>query len=109
MDETKRARLEEALRWLDSFMKGRTWQATDHFTIADLALCVTVSQVEAFGMSLNPYAKVKQWLKMCKQHLEPFGYDVSVLKLSLKISDLILMNSFNFTTGDQPARSRNLG
>lgn len=78
LDETKRARLEEALRWLDSFMKGRTWQATDHFTLADLALCVTVSQVEAFGMSLNPYGKVKQWLKMCKDHLEPFGYDVSV-------------------------------
>ncbi|XP_063698170.1 glutathione S-transferase D7 [Culicoides brevitarsis] len=75
LDETKRARLEEALRWLDSFMKGRTWQAADHFTLADLALCVTVSQIEAFGMSLKQYTKISAWLKLCKDHLEPFGFD----------------------------------
>uniref|UniRef100_A0A336MUL1 glutathione transferase n=2 Tax=Culicoides sonorensis TaxID=179676 RepID=A0A336MUL1_CULSO len=75
LDETKRAKLEEALRWLDSFMKGRTWQATDHFTLADLALCVTVSQIEAFGWNLNAYTKIKPWLKLCKEYLEPHGYD----------------------------------
>lgn len=64
-------------------MKGRTWQAAENFTLADLSLCVTVSQIEAFGMSLNPYVKIKQWFKICKDHLEPFGYDVSVILFDL--------------------------
>lgn len=78
IEEPKRAKLEESLRWLENIMKGRVWQAADHFTVADLAICVTVSQIEAFGIELKSYPRVKQWFKQCKVHLESFGYDVSI-------------------------------
>lgn len=74
LDETKKARLEEALGWLESILKGRTWTAAGQFTIADLALCVTVSQIESFGFDLMPYPKMRLWLEKCKDELGPFGY-----------------------------------
>lgn len=74
LDESKKARLEEALGWFEAILKGRTWAAADHFTIADLTLCVTVSQIEAFGFDLLPYPKIRAWLEKSKDQLEPFGY-----------------------------------
>uniref|UniRef100_A0A1B0CQY6 glutathione transferase n=1 Tax=Lutzomyia longipalpis TaxID=7200 RepID=A0A1B0CQY6_LUTLO len=75
LDETKKARLAEALGWFDDILKGRKWVATDNFTIADLTLCVTVSQIEAFGFELGPYGRVRAWFQHCKDELEPHGYD----------------------------------
>lgn len=74
LDETKKARLEEALGWLEAMLKGRVWTAAENFTVADLALCVTVSQIEAFGFDLQAYPKTRLWLDKCKELLEPFGY-----------------------------------
>lgn len=74
LDETKKARLEEALGWLETIMKNRTWAAAEQFTVADLSLCVTVSQIESFGFDLKPYPKTRIWLEKCKEELEPFGY-----------------------------------
>lgn len=75
MDETKKARLAEALGWLEDILKGRTWVATENFTIADLILCVTISQIEAFGFELGPYPKIRAWFQLCKEKLEPYGYE----------------------------------
>ncbi|CAD7085290.1 unnamed protein product [Hermetia illucens] len=74
-DETKKAKLSEALGWFDTMLKGRTWAAADHFTIADLSLCVTVSQIEAFEFELRPFSRVRAWLQRCKDELQPFGYE----------------------------------
>ncbi|XP_055712977.1 glutathione S-transferase D7 [Phlebotomus papatasi] len=75
LDETKKARLAEALGWLEDILKGRTWVATENFTIADLILCVTISQIEAFGFELGPYPKIRAWFQLCKEKLEPYGYE----------------------------------
>lgn len=100
LEEAKRARLEEALRWLDSFLKGKTWQAAEHFTVADLALCVTVSQIEAFGLPMANCPRIKQWLKQCKTFLEPYGYDVSagggILIFLRFFLQIIYLKSFKF-------------
>lgn len=74
LDESKKAKLQEALGWFEAVLRGRSFCATDNFTLADLALCVTVSQIEAFGFELMPYPRVRAWLQKCKDHLEPFGY-----------------------------------
>ena len=74
LDETRKARLEEALGWLEAILKGRIWAATEEFSLADLSLCVTVSQIEAFGFDLQPFPKTRVWLEKCKVELEPFGY-----------------------------------
>lgn len=59
LDESKKARLDEALGWLDAMLKGRTWCAADNITVADVTLVVTVSQIEAFDFDLKPYARGK--------------------------------------------------
>lgn len=76
LDESKKARLQEALRWFDAILKGREWCAAETFTVADITLCVTVSQIEAFGFELTPYARVRAWLQKCKEELAPHGYEV---------------------------------
>ncbi|XP_037950444.1 glutathione S-transferase D7 isoform X2 [Teleopsis dalmanni] len=75
LDESKKAKLREALSWFDVMLKGRDYAATDHFTIADLCLMVTVSQIEAFGHELHPFNRIKQWLQRCKDFLEPYDYE----------------------------------
>lgn len=75
LDEGKRAKLTEAVGWLNSILEGREFAAADHFTIADLTLLVTVSQLEAFEFELKIYKHVKQWLERCKQHMAPYDYE----------------------------------
>ncbi|GAB0088259.1 Glutathione S-transferase D7 [Sergentomyia squamirostris] len=75
LDESKKARLAEALGWFEDILRGRKWVATDNFTIADLTLCVTISQIEAFDFELGPYPKIRAWFQNCKDELDPYGYD----------------------------------
>lgn len=76
LDSGKKARMEEALGFFDVMLKGRTWAAVNHFTIADLALTITVSQIEAYGFDLMPYTRVTTWLQRCKDFLTQHGYEV---------------------------------
>ncbi|KAJ6638891.1 Glutathione S-transferase D7 [Pseudolycoriella hygida] len=75
LDESKKARLDEALNWFDAMLKDRTWCATNNITVADVTLLVTVSQIEAFDFDLKPYARVMAWLNRCKAALESYGYE----------------------------------
>ncbi|XP_067618355.1 glutathione S-transferase D7 [Eurosta solidaginis] len=75
LDETKKSKLREAFDWFNSTLKGREYAATDHFTIADLTLMVTVSQCEAFGFELQQYNRVKQWFYRCRDYMQPYGYE----------------------------------
>lgn len=83
MDQSKKAKLAEALLWLDGILKGRTWAAADNFTLADLSLCVTYSQIDAFGFDLGPYPRAKLWYQRCREELEPFGYEVRLFFMFL--------------------------
>lgn len=79
LDETKKARLAEGLRFFDAMLsKEKKFATSDDFTIADLSLCVTVSQIEAFQFDMLPYPKVRKWFKDCKLELESYGYEVSL-------------------------------
>lgn len=75
LDEVKRAKLSEAVGWLNVIMEGREYAAADHFTIADLTLLVTISQLEAFGFDLKPYKHIRPWLERCKEHMAPYDYE----------------------------------
>ncbi|XP_052865864.1 glutathione S-transferase D7 [Anopheles cruzii] len=75
LDQTKKAKLAEALGWFDAMLKQFQWSAANHFTIADIALAVTVSQIEAFQFDLHPYPRVRAWLQKCKDELEAHGYE----------------------------------
>lgn len=41
----------------DMMLKGRTWAAINSFTVADLALTLTITQLESFGMDFERYAR----------------------------------------------------
>lgn len=80
LDETKKAKLDEAVGWFNSILKRihvkKPFVTGSNFTIADIALLVTVSQLEAFGYDLSHYGLVLQWLKQCKNHMEKYDYEV---------------------------------
>lgn len=76
LDETKLSKLTEAVGFFDAILKGHNWAAADNFTVADLALIVTISQLEAFGFDFDPVKRVQNWMIRCKKKLEPFGYEV---------------------------------
>jgi glutathione S-transferase len=78
LDESKKARLAEGLQFYEAMLKKeKKFTTSDDFTIADLSLCVTVSQIEAFQFDMLPYPKVRKWLKECINFLDPYGYVVS--------------------------------
>ncbi|XP_030573588.1 glutathione S-transferase D7 [Drosophila novamexicana] len=88
LDEVKRARLTEAVGWLNAIMEGREYAAADHFTIADLTLLVTISQLEAFDFELRPFKHVKQWLDRCKEHMAPFDYEELNASKAVMLADM---------------------
>lgn len=77
LDEQKKTRLNDALNFLETMLKGRTWCAAGNFTVADLALTITVAQIEFFEFDLEPYSRIRTWLQRCKEFLRPHGYEVS--------------------------------
>lgn len=77
LDESKKARLDEALGWFDTMLKGRTFCAANNITVADISLLVTVSQIEAFEFDIKSYTRIMAWFKRCKAALELYGYEVN--------------------------------
>lgn len=76
LDDTKKTKLIEALGFFEIMLKGRTWAAVNNFTIADLALTITVAQLMSLRFDLEPYTRIRTWLERCKEFLRPHGYDV---------------------------------
>lgn len=79
LDEKKYQKLQEALGWLNSLLEKKKWIACNHFTIADLSICVTIGQMEAFDIPVNKHGNIMAWMERCKIFLEPYGYHVSHL------------------------------
>ena len=100
LDESKKARLVEALGFFETILKNKKFSTGDDFTIADLSLCVTVSQIEAFGFSLTPFTKIRKWLAECKNELGSYGYEVSSLNFELPCTYLSL-SDFVFAAGNK--------
>lgn len=79
LDESKKAKLEEAMGWYEAVLKNHSYAAGQTFTLADISLCVTVSQIEAFKFNISPYPRMRAWLTRCKQDLAPYGYEVRMI------------------------------
>lgn len=100
LDETKKARLDEALGFFEAMLKGKRFTTGDDFTIADLSLCVTLSQIEAFDFHLHPYPKIRKWMSECRAELEPYGYKVSSSK-TYRLGKVLIDYSSLKTEGNQ--------
>ncbi|XP_030370106.1 glutathione S-transferase D7 [Scaptodrosophila lebanonensis] len=88
LDEGKRAKLSEAVGWLNAILEGRQFAAAEHFTIADLTMVVTISQIEAFGLELKPYKHVRLWMERCKEHLAPYDYEEINASKAIMLADM---------------------
>lgn len=71
----KKARFEEALQWLDHYIKENGgYVAGDKMTIADFTCAASVASFEAVEVvDLTKYENVSTWLAKCKTEIE--GYE----------------------------------
>lgn len=68
-DESKSHELDHAIFWINNQLKGQKFIATSYFSLADLVLVVTISQVKAFGYNTTRYTRLNEWHDRCKQLL----------------------------------------
>ncbi|XP_063827273.1 glutathione S-transferase 1-1-like [Ostrinia nubilalis] len=65
-DEALLKKLEEALKFLDTFFEGQKYAAGSELTLADLSLVATVSTIDAAGISIESYQNVNKWFELVK-------------------------------------------
>ncbi|KAJ0177867.1 hypothetical protein K1T71_006740 [Dendrolimus kikuchii] len=73
-DDEKAAKLKEALDWLNAFLDSRVFVAGDNFTVADISMVVTMTNIQAFGFEYKELENVVKWFERSKKILEPYGY-----------------------------------
>lgn len=73
-DESKVAKIVEAIGYFNSSLQGRKFAAGDNLTIADISIAVTFSNLEALGHDFSQFPNVQSWFEKTKAALEPFGY-----------------------------------
>lgn len=54
---------ERLLQFMDAYLTGRTFLATDHPTLADLACYSYIAHAPEGGISLTPFLQVQAWVK----------------------------------------------
>jgi glutathione S-transferase len=60
--ESLAKRGEKALRMLEQGLDGRDWLASDHMTVADIALYAYTHVADEGGFSLEHYPAIRAWL-----------------------------------------------
>ncbi|CAH1175607.1 unnamed protein product [Phaedon cochleariae] len=75
-DEENRAKLNEALQFLNKFLEGQKWVAGDNMTIADFSIIPMMASMEASGsFDLASFSNVWSWYQRTKSAMEGFGYE----------------------------------
>jgi len=67
--EEKMTKLEEALGFLEEYL-AEGYVAGEHLTIADFALCATLTTIEACGHDMSKWSKVTEYLAKLKVEIE---------------------------------------
>ncbi|XP_011553120.3 glutathione S-transferase 1-1 [Plutella xylostella] len=65
-DKEKLAKVDEALKFLDTFLEGQKYVAGNNLTVADLSLVASVSSFEAANIDFLKYGNVKRWYETVK-------------------------------------------
>lgn len=83
-DPAKLEKINEAFKFLDTFLAGTTFVAGNNLTLADLAIVVTVSTFDVCGYDLSPYKNVSNWYAKVKEtapgYEEANGKNVLIFK-----------------------------
>ncbi|XP_049937466.1 glutathione S-transferase D7-like isoform X1 [Schistocerca serialis cubense] len=73
VDADARDAIYEALGNLEKYLEPTGWVAGDHATLADISCSVTVASLEAIGVDMSAYPKIRDWLKRCRSTFR--GYE----------------------------------
>lgn len=65
-DNDKKAKIEDSLQLLNTFLEGQKYVAGANLTLADLTLIASVSSFEASDIDFKKYANVKRWYETVK-------------------------------------------
>ncbi|KAK4289509.1 hypothetical protein Pmani_037524 [Petrolisthes manimaculis] len=68
-DQDQLNSVQEALGWLDGWLKGHEWAVGDTITIADHCLASTLATIEACGVNLETHTHLMEWLERCKNDM----------------------------------------
>lgn len=74
-DPAKLEKINDAMKFLDTFLEGQEYTAGDHLTIADLALVASVSTFEAVDYDLSPYKNITRWYAKVKKTAPGYAED----------------------------------
>ncbi|CAH0545883.1 unnamed protein product [Brassicogethes aeneus] len=83
-DAAKLEKINDAFKFLDTFLEKSEFAAGDKLTVADLALLATVTTFEVVNYDLTPYKNVGRWLAKAKSvapgYEEANGKNVLIFK-----------------------------
>lgn len=65
-DPAKLSKIDDAFKFLDSYLEKTEYVAGDHLTLADLAIVSSVSTFEVMNYDMSPYKNVTRWLAKVK-------------------------------------------
>lgn len=72
-DPAKLEKINEAMKFLDTFLEGQQYAAGNSLTLADLALVASVTTFEVVNYDLSPYKNIVAWLARVKANAP--GYE----------------------------------
>ncbi|XP_049836302.1 glutathione S-transferase D7-like [Schistocerca gregaria] len=72
VEPDKKAAIYEALGTLEKYLEPTGWVAGDQVTVADIACAVTTASMQAVGVVLDPYPKIREWLQQCNSNIPHF-------------------------------------
>lgn len=76
LDPKKLSDLTEAIQIFETILGTRKWASGSAFTLADISLCQSFCQLEAFEYNIHRFPRVNAWYKATQHHLKPYGYEV---------------------------------
>lgn len=80
----------ETIVWLNGHLKGRKYIAVNQFSVADIALTVTISHIKAFGITTTSYTMLNDWHERCKLLLSKYNFHVIVEIYAIEMGDRYL-------------------
>lgn len=97
MDPGKLSQLTDAIEIFETILGTRKWASGSTFTLADISLCQSFCQLDAFDYNIQQFPRVTAWYKATQQQLKPYGYEVRVKKcLSVNVRK-VMKNVLNHT------------
>ena len=70
LDDWRVQRGNEALDFMDNFLKDNQWLANNAFSVADISLYAYTSMAEEGGFILKTRANLVRWLEECRMELD---------------------------------------